>query len=61
MHAGNQYVNEFLDPKNHGDGRAPEIMSHHAYLGMGSGTSTFFKAIDNFMDGDVAGIVNQAT
>ena len=56
---GNQYINEFLDPKNHADGRAPEIMSHHAFLGMGSATETFFKAIDNFMTGDVAGIVEQ--
>jgi hypothetical protein len=56
---GNQYINEFLDPKNHADGRAPEIMSHHAFLGMGSATNTFFKAIDDFMTGDVAGIVEQ--
>ena len=56
---GNMYINEFLDPKNHADGRAPEIMSHHAFLGMGSATETFFKAIDNFMTGDVAGIVEQ--
>jgi hypothetical protein len=34
-------------------------MSHHAFLGMGSATNTFFKSIDNFMSGDVAGIVKQ--
>jgi hypothetical protein len=56
---GNMYINDFLDPKNHDDGRSPEIMSHHAFLGMGSATSTFFHAIDGFMSGDVAGIVKQ--
>ena len=63
---GNEYVNDFLDPKNHADGRAPVIMSHHAFLGMATGgvsgsTSgeVFFRAIDGFMTGNVAGIVKQ--
>ena len=52
-------VDFFLDPKNHDDGGAPDIMSHHAFLGFGSGTSPFFGAIDGFMKGPVAEIVKQ--
>ena len=35
------------------------MMSHHAFLGFGSGTSPFFKAIDNFVKDNVVGIVKQ--
>jgi hypothetical protein len=53
---GNQYVDYFLDPKNHDDKRPPEILSHHAFLGFGAGGTAgeqFFKSIDGFIKGNV--------
>ena len=48
---GLMYANDFVDPKNHDDNRAPEILSHHAYLGMNAGAQggAFFGAIDSFV------------
>ena len=40
------YTHYFLDPANHKDGRAPEIISNHAYFGS---SGSFFAGADSFM------------
>ena len=57
---GASYAGGFLDPANHALGAgAPDIMSHHAFLGYGSGTVSFAPAIDNFIKNVVAPLVAQ--
>jgi len=51
-----------LDPKNHADQRPPEIMSHHAYLGMQNGQTNgeaFFHSVDDFVKGTIVPLVAQ--
>ena len=57
---GASYAVGFLDPANHAAGAgAPDIMSHHAFLGYGSGSVSFAPAIDKFMTNDVLPLVQQ--
>jgi hypothetical protein len=57
-----EYTYAFLDPKNHKDGRAPDILSNHFYGGAlggkdGHDYEGFFTNIDNWMESLVLPLV----
>jgi len=50
------YSHYFIDPKNHADGRAPDIVSNHAYwvagsgpYGDGAGYESFYTGVDHLV------------